>query len=152
MKTIKILFLMSISSVSLTAQSANVQTVMAGYAFFGQGDIGGILNLLSDDIVWVHAGDPSIVPFGGVFKGKAGVGHFFGQVTQSSQITVFQPSNFREQGNMVINEIHIEGVAIPTGKSMSIEATITWTFDDNGKAVRWEAHADMTAAEAAFAE
>lgn len=151
MKTIQMLIILTGFALNLTAQSANMKTAMDGYARFGQGDVAGILNSMSDEIVWVHAGNPAIVPFAGTFAGKAETGRFFQVVGQSTTITVFQPANFREEGNKVINTIHIEGTATPTGKPFAIDITVTWTFAPDGQVTRWECTGDMSTAEAAFA-
>ena len=128
---------------SLTAQSANVKTAMDGYAKFGAGDIAGIIASLDPNVVWVHTGDPALIPFAGTFRGQAEVGLFFEAVGKSVQITVFNPTNFREEGNTVINDIHIEGIVTATGKSYIDKGRMKWTFGPDGKAVRWEVVGDV---------
>jgi uncharacterized protein len=139
-------------STALHAQSANVKTAMDGYAKFGAGDIPGILALLSPDIVWRHAGDPAVIPFAGTFRGQAEVGRFFEAVGQSIQVTVFAPTNFREIGNKVVNDTHIEGAVIATGKKYADDLVMTWTFDANGKAISWSAEGTMASITVAFAK
>ena len=133
-----------------SAQSSNVQFVMSQYAKFGAGEIPAIVAALSPDIVWKHAGDPAVLPFAGTFKGQAEVGRFFEAVGSSCQITVFSPTHFREEGNKVINDTHIEGVALSTGKKYTDDVVMTWTFDATGKPVAWEASGSMSGAMAAF--
>ena len=142
--------MLATSATQLDAQSPNVKTVMDGYAKFGAGDIAGILASLSPDIVWSHAGDPAIVPFAGTFRGHAEVGRFFELVGQTLQVTVFTPSNFREMGNQVINDIHIEGVVLSTGKAYADDLTMTWTFGPDGKALTWNAAGTMAGITAAM--
>lgn len=132
-----------------SAQSANVKTAMDGYAKFGAGDIPGILASLSADIVWTHAGDPALIPFAGTFRGQAEVGRFFELVGKTIQVKVFNPTNFRENGNVVMNDCHIEGVVAATGKSFSDDVVMTWTFGPDGKAVTWEASGTMAGLAAA---
>lgn len=132
-------------------QSANLKTVMDNYARFGQGDIPGILATLAGDAVWIHPGNPGLVPFAGTYVGPAGVGQFFEKVSKSVQITVFQPANFREEGNMVSNDVHIEGTVIATGKPYSSDVVMNWAFGPDGKATRWEAVGDVSSLEAASA-
>lgn len=131
-------------------QTSNVQTAVDNYSRFGQGDIPGILSTFAENAVWIHAGNASLVPFAGTFNGVDGIARFFEAVAKSVRITVFQPSNFREEGNRVVNDIHIEGTVLSTGKNYSNDAMFTWTFDQNGKAMRWEASGDMSKLEAAF--
>lgn len=132
------------------AQSANVQTAMNGYAKFGAGDIPGLIALLDPSIVWIHAGDKAIVPFAGTFTGQSEVGKFFEAVGASIQVTVFNPTNFQEKGNMVWNDTHIEGTVLATGKPYSSDVVMKWTFGADGKPTRWEAAGDVSALEAAF--
>lgn len=139
-------------SASLRAQSANMKTAMDGYAKFGAGDIPGILASLSPDIVWTHAGDPAVIPFAGTFKGQAEVGRFFEAVGKSIQVTVFAPANFAEKGNVVTNDVHIEGTVLSTGKPYSDDLKMTWTFDADGKAIKWTAAGTMAGITAAFAK
>jgi hypothetical protein len=134
----------------LQAQSANMKVALDGYAKFGSGDIPGIITSLSPNIVWKHAGDPAVVPFAGIFKGHAEVGRFFESVGKSIQITVFNPTNFREEGNKVINDTHIEGMVISTGKKYADDLTMTWTFGPDGKPIGWEAAGTMSGIMAAF--
>lgn len=141
-----------LSATFAQAQSANVKTAMDGYAKFGAGDIPGILTSLSPDVVWTHAGDPAVIPFAGTFRGQAEVGRFFEAVGKSIQVTVFNPSNFREMGNQVVNDTHIEGTVIATGKPYTDDVVMTWTFSADGKAVSWSAAGTMAGITAAFAK
>lgn len=135
--------LFSFVSLLAHAQSANLKTVMDNYAKFGAGDIPGILISLSPEAVWSHAGDPALIPFAGTFRGTAEVGRFFEAVGKSLNITVFAPTNFREAGNTVTNDTHIEGTVISTGKSYSDDVVMTWTFDASGKVISWAATGTM---------
>lgn len=137
-------------AVFASAQSANMKTAMDGYAKFGAGDIPGIIASLAPDVVWSHDGDPAIIPFAGTFKGQAEVGRFFEAVGKSVQIAVFNPTNFREEGNRVINDCHIEGIVVATGKTYADDVVMTWTFGPDGKAIAWSAKGTMAGITAAF--
>ena len=54
--------------------SDNAQVVTQAYDAFRNGDIPSLLELLSDDVEWEV---PRIVPQGGSFSGRDGVGEFF---------------------------------------------------------------------------
>ena len=131
------------------AQSANMKTVMDGYAKFGAGDIPGIIASLDPNIVWIHAGDKSLIPFAGTYNGAEGVGKFFETVGTTTQITVFSPTNFKEEGNMVWNDTHIEGAVIATGKPYSDDVVMKWTFGADGKVTGWEAIGEVAGLTAA---
>lgn len=150
MKIIPFSTLMVSATEAPTVQSANLQTVHGNYARFGQGDIPGIIATFADDAVWSHVGNSAIIPFSGTFHGKAGVGRFFGLVGENVQITSFQPSNFRESGNEVMNDIRIAAKVIPTGKTYDTLIHVTWKFNTEGKATSWAATGDVSDVEAAF--
>ncbi|MBL7829110.1 MAG: nuclear transport factor 2 family protein [Saprospiraceae bacterium] len=149
MKNILTILSITLITFSASAQSANVQTAIDGYNKFGAGDIPGILASLDANIVWSHDGDPALIPFAGTFKGQAEVGRFFENVGKSVKVTVFNPTNFREQGNQVINDTHIEGVLLATGKTYVDDVVMTWTFGPDGKVIAWEAKGPMTGISAA---
>lgn len=146
MKTIPFSLLMTATAV----QTSNLETTQAIYACFGQGDIPGIISKLRDDVEWVHYANPPIVPFGGTRNGHYGALDFFQAVGQNIQISVFEPSNFRVEGNRVINDIYYEATVIATGEQYSSDETFHWTFDGDGKAVRWECTGDKAKLSAVF--
>lgn len=149
MKALVISLALVLSAAYASAQSANMKTVMDNYARFGQGDIPGILATLADNVSWTHPGDPHVIAYAGTFDGPAGVGQFFEKVGGTTQITVFQPSNFRENGNTVSNDVHIEGKIIATGKTYTSDVVMNWSFADNGMVIRWEAVGDVSSLETA---
>jgi ketosteroid isomerase-like protein len=64
----------------------NRQIVADAYAAFGQGDIGAVIDSLTDDVVWTnHA--PAAAPISGVFHGKDGVQTFFERVNDALDIS-----------------------------------------------------------------
>jgi ketosteroid isomerase-like protein len=150
MKSILLSLSLLLLSAFAQAQSANLKTVMDGYAKFGAGDIPGIIASLAPDVVWSHDGDPAIIPFAGMFKGQAEVGRFFEAVAKSVQVKVFNPTNFREEGNRVINDCHIEGIVIATGKTYADDVVMTWTFGPDGKVIAWSATGTMAGLTAAL--
>lgn len=150
MKAFVIALTLVLSAAYAQAQSANMKTVMDNYARFGQGDIPGIIATLAENVSWIHPGDPRVIAYAGTYDGPAGVGQFFEKVGGSTQITVFQPSNFRENGNTVSNDVHIEGKIIATGKTYVSDVVMNWSFADNGMVTRWEAVGNVDSLEAAF--
>ena len=61
---------------TLTQTKTNVQIIQQAFADFGSGNIQGILDICTDDIVWAGAENPG-VPITGTFKGNDGVRKFF---------------------------------------------------------------------------
>lgn len=144
-------FALCLSVQSLSAQSANVQTVMGNYAAFGKGDIPAILATLAPNCSWYHAGNPAIVPFAGTFNGPAEVGSkFFAIIPTAVQILGFEPSLKAEEGNTVITAVKIKGQGVTTGKSYENTVEMRWTFDATGKVTKYENLFDPAALEAAL--
>lgn len=122
---------------------SNLSKVQSIYAAFGQGDVPTILSYLSNDVVFNHPVPANLAPFGGDFIGKNDIPRFFMALGSTVQTTNFVPSNFREEGNKVINDVTHEGIVIPTGKSFSITIPFTWTFNKQGEVEHWTGSNDV---------
>lgn len=68
----------------------NAALVRRLYSAFGDGDIPGILSLLSNDIDWLFFGPPEI-PFAGHYRGHEEVAAFFQKAFDTSEFLVFEP-------------------------------------------------------------
>ncbi|MBK8706651.1 MAG: nuclear transport factor 2 family protein [Saprospiraceae bacterium] len=128
----------------------HVSTIQQIYACFSQGDVPGILDRLSENVVFFNAADPAVAPFGGEFRGKTGVAHFFTALGRNTQTTHFEPSNFREEPGKVINEVRHDGIAGKSGKPFSVQATFVWTFNDQGEIIDWTSSGDFSSLNAAL--
>ncbi len=71
------------------------QIVQTMYAAFGRGDIPALLELVTDDIEWIHRGSIGL-PYMGTFRGKAELLRWFGHVAEFDGIQVFEPREFLE--------------------------------------------------------
>ena len=80
---------------------ANIDTVKSAYAAFGRGDVNGILTTLDLNVVWKTPG-AGHVPSGGIRRGHAQVGEFFGTINQLVQFEKFEPQTIVAQGDTVI--------------------------------------------------
>lgn len=153
MKTFQVsfpLFALLLSANALFAQSPNLTTVQQNYARFGQGDVPGILSTMTEDAVWTHPGNPAIIPFAGTFTGPAEIGRFFENVGKSVQITRFEPFDFVENGNTVVNKINIAGTSLETGKTYSAVMEFRWMLNAEGKVTSWQAIGDVSTLELAL--
>lgn len=130
--------------------NSNLSTVQQIYACFGQGDVPGIIAKLADQVRFFNAADPAVTPFGGTFSGKDGVVRFFTALGSSTQTTLFEPANFREEGSKIINDVRHDGVASGTGKPFSVRASFVWTFNENGEVTDWTSSGDFSSINAAF--
>jgi len=53
---------------------SDISTIRGAYAAFGRGDIPAVMSMLEDSVDWRA---PDVLPHGGAFEGKDGVGRFF---------------------------------------------------------------------------
>lgn len=93
----------------------SVELIQDLYAAFGRGDIGYILDHLSDDCRWVSPGDG--LPNAGVFEGKAGAAEFFQKLAASEEITRFEPREFFVNGDSVVALGYEESRSKLTGRT-----------------------------------
>jgi len=118
----------------------NKELVQSAFDNFSKGNIAGILDMVSDDIVWNMNG-PDVIPFAGQRKGKAEVMDFFAQIAASSEMEKFEPQTFVAEGDKVV----AFGVAVATSKKTGKRATnrwaMSWTFSD-GKATQYHNYSD----------
>ncbi|MBL7814285.1 MAG: nuclear transport factor 2 family protein [Saprospiraceae bacterium] len=129
----------------------NLSTVEHIYACFGQGDVPGILSKLSSDVSFFNAADPSVAPFGGTFKGKEGVAQFFTALGTTTQTTLFQTSNFVENGREVSNDVVHSGQVLANGQPFEVTAHFVWTFNEQGEVIDWTSSGDFSSLNAAMA-
>jgi uncharacterized protein len=79
-----------------------VALVQAAYADFGSGNIPGLLDRLTDDVVWTTPGEGTLIPSAGRLQGKDQVGQFFAGVGSTLEFHDFNPSEFIAQGDVVV--------------------------------------------------
>ena len=140
----------SVLMASSTIKLSNVETVKRLFEYFGKGDVASILELCSDDVDWLHDGNPDIIPFCRHFHGKAGVAQFFATVGQSIQPTSVIPSNFRQEGNEVRHDFHVSAKVVSTGRDYSVDVPYIWTFNEEGMICKYRCPGDFAEVEAAF--
>ncbi len=128
----------------------NIATVQQIYACFTQGDVPGILAKLADNVTFFNGSDPKVAPFGGEFKGKNAVIQFFTALGTSTQTTHFEPSNFREEGGKILNDVRHDGIVTATNKPFSVKVLFSWEFNDAGLATDWKGTGDFSSINQAF--
>jgi ketosteroid isomerase-like protein len=90
------------------------------YRLVSAGDYAGVLTLLAEDIVWTIPG-PSVVPYAGVYHGKAEVVEFFRILAANEDLHSFTPEAFiiDEPGGIICVLGSENAVAVTTGKAFS---------------------------------
>jgi ketosteroid isomerase-like protein len=130
------------------SEKENSALVQQGYKLFSQGDIPGVLKLMSPDVAWVL---PKVenVPFTGTFNGVEGVGIFFGALSGAIDLLKYEPREFIAQGNKVV----VLGESRYRAKSQKEEYDDRWAdvlTVENGKITRYEQYGDTAQLERAF--
>jgi ketosteroid isomerase-like protein len=109
---------------------SNTETIQAIYQAFGRGDIGFILDQLTDDVDWASCPDSKIAPWHGVRHGKAEVPGFFQALADNLQITEFTPLSFASNDSDVMVVTRWGSTAPATGKSATMDIHHWWRFRD----------------------
>ncbi len=126
----------------------NTELVQSAFENFSKGNVAGILDMISDDIVWDMNG-PDIIPYAGSRKNKAEVMDFFAKIAATSDFQKFEPQVFVAEGDKVV----AMGVAVATVKQTGKQATnrwaMCWTFKD-GKAIQYYNYSDTYALAESF--
>jgi len=121
----------------------NIQIVQQCYADFGNGNIQGILDSLSDNVRWIDPGAPEI-PFSGIRNGKEEVLGFFTDMAKVVTYTHFEPQQFYSDGNAVFVKGIFTGKGNETGKPFQSEWAMLWEVVD-GKVTYFQAFSDTVA-------
>jgi uncharacterized protein len=72
----------------------NIETIKSVYAAFGRGDVGAIVDAVTDDVDWASDTSSDGAPWYGVRKGKEGVGAFFEAFGKAMEVEDFTPLTF----------------------------------------------------------
>jgi ketosteroid isomerase-like protein len=125
----------------------NKKLVEGLYNAFGRGDIGYILDRVTDDVEWITEG-PQSIPYVGSFKGRAGVQKFFEKLSSV------------EGGKVIAQElIAVEDQVVGLGRfagtvkttKKKIDSAIAHVFTiRGGKVSRWLGYADTARVAEAF--
>ena len=96
----------------------NIQTVQQIYADFGEQNVEGVLNALTEDVIW-NDGDRPDIPYTKKRNGKNEVMNFFMELGSTVAFTEFAPKEFYADNDAVIVKGSFVGKAIATGKSFA---------------------------------
>lgn len=137
------------NTITDTAQ-AHLAAVGRLYAAFGQGDIGGVLAELADDVDWAAEAASTSAPWFGAYRGKAEVPRFFSSIRESVDISEFEVVGMTSNDTDVVATLRWSYSAKATGKRASMHMQHWWRFAD-GKIVFFRGFEDTEQSAAAFA-
>src|SRR4029079_14229299 len=87
-----------------------------------------ILESVSEDFTWQDPCDPSVVPYGGIHKGRSGFGEFLQKLGGNTETTLWEVNEYVREGDKAVAT---GGHAIKSktaGKSAATDWAMTWTF------------------------
>jgi ketosteroid isomerase-like protein len=125
------------------------EIIQSMYAAFGRGDIPGLLEMLTDDVLWEHKGSLDL-PYLGVFRGKAAVAQWFRHVAENDDIQAFEPREFLAGPDHVTVLGWERTRALPKGKVFESDWVHVFVLRD-GKVCRYVGTIDTAAVAAARA-
>jgi uncharacterized protein len=107
--------------------TANIETVQHAFADFTRGNIPGILNVCTDDVIWSSWKNPEI-SFAKTYTGKAGAATFFSDLNNEVTYTVFEPRDYYDCGDRVFVKVFHSAIVKSTGKTFAHEALMEFVF------------------------
>lgn len=119
----------------------NINKIQKIYSDFGNGDIQGILDALSEDILWIDPGYPDI-PFASNGRTKKEVPEFFKGLSEYMNFIKFEPREFFADGENVIVKGYHEGTTKPSETFFGHEWMMLWKFNNSGKVYYYKAFID----------
>jgi ketosteroid isomerase-like protein len=124
--------------------TSNAATVSDMYAAFGRGDVPAILARLTEDVAWDewadNFGQRAGVPHLAARRGPAEIAEFFA-VLGSYEVLEFAVLDVIGTGRQVVAEVRAS-FALPGGGRFADEEIHLWTFDDEGRVVRFRHYVD----------
>lgn len=130
------------------SEQDNLRIVKEGYGDFSRGDIQTLLGKFADDIEWLVPGSKNN-PLAGTYKGRSGVGEFFKRLSDLTEMSKFEPTDFFAQGDKVVVLGRETARVKSTGRTFQGDWAMAFTLK-NGKVVRYQEYSDTANLEAAF--
>jgi len=127
----------------------NVKVIRDCFEAFGRGDPGYIVARVSNDVDWRHAGGPEI-PYGGTYRGRAGVGEFFAKIGGALDVLTWEPQHVLPAGgDEVVATGKWSAKAKPTGRTFAGDWAMVFGMR-NGEITSFRVVEDTARVAAAF--
>jgi ketosteroid isomerase-like protein len=138
-----------------TTKTSLVETVQSMYAAFGRGDIMSVLAPMHPDVKWSINVDPAVpgasaVPVFRPFNGAADVANFFAYLSRDLDFHSFEPLSFTSSALEVVARVQMDLTVRPTKRRMQTESLHLFTFNGEGRLVRFREYSDTLAVAAAW--
>ena len=133
-------------------EQENVRVVQQMFDAFGQGDLPGVLNTLSDDVYWqspVTRIESNEISWSKPRHNREEVAFFFKELFEKVQPERLEPLEFTAQGDRVIVEGKNRGTVRSTGRAYEHDWVMVFTLRE-GKIIRLLHYYDTADIVAAF--
>jgi ketosteroid isomerase-like protein len=131
------------------SEQDNVAVVRRAYENFKGGNIGGILDSVTDEVDW-RLPEMEGISFSGGRRGRESVGGFFAQLSESQESVSFEPREFVAQGDKVVALGTYRWRVKKNGREYGGDWAHVFTIRD-GKIAGFHEYMDSGAARAAYA-
>ena len=127
----------------------NIKTIQTMYEAFGRGDVGAILDKVTDDVDWAAEAAETGAPWYGVRHGKKDVTSFFEAYGSAMDVAEFTPVAFAANDSEVLSVVRCRARARATGKAIDMNLHHFFRFSD-GKVSYFRGSEDTAQSQAAL--
>ncbi len=129
----------------------NIKTIGAIYEAFGRGDVGFILDSVTDDVDWATDTSSRAAPWYGPHQGTGGVTDFFQTFGLTMTVQQFEPVSFAANETEVHTIVRFKATRIANGRIAEMNLHHWFQFRD-GKVSYYRGTEDTSQIEAMFAD
>jgi uncharacterized protein len=130
------------------SEQENKQIVQSIFESFRRGDLEGLLDNITTDVIW-NAPASSLVPYYGARLGQDGVKDFFQQLGSNVTFESFELTELIAEGDKVVALGHEQGRVGKTGKLFDNDWAIVFTVS-GGKVTNFKLYENTAAVAEAF--
>lgn len=135
------------------AVTGTKEVVDLAYGAFGEGNIEGVVEICSEDMIWILKGDTEAVPYADFYEGQQGVrDYFFRDLLPVNSYQLFEIYKVVEQGNRIDYIGYEECTSLVTGEPYSCYMLHSFIVDEEGNLLEFKSYNDSSAVSEAFTQ
>ena len=106
------------------------------YGEYLRGNRAAVFDALTEDVVWTSVCGPEL-PWGGSWRGRAGVEAYFGKLDETVRVTRFEIERRIVQGEWVVVLAHVSAVVLATGQDTRIYKADVMRIGPDGRVLEF---------------